>query len=44
MAIAQKDLDLETVFLLYPGEMRFQLREGMEAIGLVRLEELEFGN
>jgi predicted AAA+ superfamily ATPase len=44
MTIALKDLGLERIFLVYPGEMRFELKEGMEAIGLARLADLSLIN
>lgn len=34
MTIAKADLGLEQVFLVYPGEKSFGLREGMEAVGM----------
>jgi hypothetical protein len=42
MTIAQADLGLEKVFLVYPGELSFPLREGMEALGYERIPEFEF--
>lgn len=37
MTIAQKDLGLEKVYLVYPGELSFPLREGMEALGYAQI-------
>lgn len=37
MTIAQADLDLQTVYLVYPGELSFPLRDGMEALGYPQL-------
>lgn len=39
MTIAQQDLELETVYLVYPGELSFPLRDGMEAIGYAQLPD-----
>lgn len=33
MTIAQADLELEKVYLVYPGELSFPLRDGMETLG-----------
>ena len=33
MTIAKSDLGLKKVYLVYPGDLSFQLREGMEAVG-----------
>ncbi len=33
MTIAQADLGLEKVYLVYPGELSFPLRDGMETLG-----------
>ena len=40
MTIAKSDLDLETVYLVYPGELSFPLRDGMEALGYALLPGL----
>lgn len=40
MTIAQKDLGLDHVYLVYPGELTFPLREGMTAVGYQKLPEL----
>jgi len=42
MTIAQADLGLEKVFLVYPGELSFPLRDGMEALGYSRIPEFGF--
>jgi predicted AAA+ superfamily ATPase len=42
MTIAQADLGLEKVFLVYPGELSFPLRNGMEALGYSRIPEFRF--
>ncbi|MEP2776096.1 MAG: ATP-binding protein [Luteolibacter sp.] len=42
MTIAQTDLGLEKVFLVYPGELSFPLRDGMEALGYARIPEFRF--
>lgn len=39
MTIAQSDLGLERVFLVYPGELSFPLRDGMDAVGYNQLPE-----
>jgi hypothetical protein len=39
MTIAQADLALEKVYLVYPGELSFPLRDGMEALGYTRIPE-----
>lgn len=40
MRVAQKDLALDTLYLVYPGRDRIELADGMEAIGLIRVAEL----
>lgn len=42
MTIAQKDLKLERVYLVYPGELTYPLRDGMEALGYARIPEFRF--
>lgn len=42
MTIAQADLDLEKIYLVYPGELSFPLRDGMEALGYARIPEFRF--
>lgn len=42
MTIAQADLDLQTVYLVYPGELSFPLRAGMEALGYPQLPAFRF--
>ncbi len=42
MTIAQADLGLEKVFLVYPGELSFPLRDGMEALGYAKIPEFKF--
>jgi len=42
MTIAKADLGLEKVFLVYPGELSFPLREGMEALGYAKIPEFSF--
>ncbi|MGL5017642.1 MAG: hypothetical protein ACRDBP_05885 [Luteolibacter sp.] len=42
MTIAQADLGLERVFLVYPGELSFPLRSGMEALGYAQIPEFRF--
>lgn len=42
MTIARKDLGLEKVYLVYPGELRYPLRDGMEALGYARIPEFRF--
>jgi hypothetical protein len=41
MTIARSDLGLERVYLIYPGEKSFPLRDGMMAIGYSTLPELD---
>ncbi|MGC9451303.1 MAG: ATP-binding protein [Oceanipulchritudo sp.] len=41
MTIARSDLGLERVYLVYPGEKSFPLRDGMMAIGYSTLPELD---
>jgi len=40
MTIAAADLGLEKIFVVYPGEVSFPLREGIEAIGYSQIPEL----
>ncbi len=40
MTIAKKDLGLDHVYLIYPGELTFALREGMTAVGYQKLPDL----
>jgi hypothetical protein len=40
MTIAAADLDLEKIFVVYPGEISFPLREGIEAVGYNQIPEL----
>jgi len=40
MTVARSDLGLERVYLVYPGELSFPLREGMEAVGYSQLPKL----
>ncbi len=42
MTIAQADLELEKIHLVYPGELSFPLRDGMEALGYARIPEFRF--
>jgi predicted AAA+ superfamily ATPase len=42
MGIAQADLGLEKVYLVYPGELSFPLRDGMETLGYARIPEFRF--
>lgn len=42
MTIARADLDLATVYLVYPGELSFPLRDGMAALGYARLPGFRF--
>lgn len=37
MTIAKSDLELEKVYLVYPGDLSFPLRDGMEALGYAQL-------
>ena len=39
MTIAKADLNLEKVFLVYPGELSFTLRDGIETIGYTNLPD-----
>ncbi len=41
MTVAQKDLGLKKVYLVYPGELSFPLRDGMEALGYQQLPEFQ---
>jgi predicted AAA+ superfamily ATPase len=42
MTISKADLELEKVYLVYPGDLSFPLRDGMEALGYARIPELRF--
>ena len=42
MTRAQEDLGLKTVYLVYPGELSFPLRDGMETLGYARIPEFGF--
>jgi len=42
MTIAQEDLRLKKVFLVYPGELSFPLREGMDALGYAGIPGFAF--
>lgn len=42
MTIAQADLDLEKVYLVYPGELSFPLRDQMETLGYTQIPEFRF--
>ncbi len=42
MTIAQADLGLEKVFLVYPGDLSFPLRDGMEALGYAGIPGFRF--
>ncbi|MFW6012508.1 MAG: ATP-binding protein [bacterium] len=44
MHSALETLDLERLYVVYPGEDRFPLHERMEAVGLLRLAEEGLGN
>jgi predicted AAA+ superfamily ATPase len=39
MIIAQADLELEKVYLIYPGKLSFPLRDGMETLGYAQIPE-----
>lgn len=39
MTVAQKDLGLERVYLVYPGDLSFPLRDGMETLGYAQLPD-----
>jgi hypothetical protein len=41
MTIAQADLALEKIFLVYPGELSFPLRAGMTALAYKDIPELQ---
>ena len=41
MTVAHKDLGLEKVFLVYPGDLSFPLRDEMEALGYSRIADLQ---
>ncbi len=38
-AIAKADLALEKAYLVYPGELSFPLRDGMEALGYAKIPD-----
>jgi uncharacterized protein len=42
MTIAQADLELEKVYLVYPGELSFPLRDKMETLGYTKIPEFKF--
>lgn len=42
MTIAQADLDLAKVYLVYPGELSFPLRDKMETLGYAQIPEFRF--
>ena len=42
MTIAQADLELDKVYLVYPGELSFPLREKMETLGYAKIPEFKF--
>lgn len=42
MTIARQDLGLEKIWLVYPGELSFPLREGMEALGYAGIPGFRF--
>lgn len=42
MTIAHGDLELEKVYLVYPGELSFPLRDGMETLGYARIPDFVF--
>ncbi len=42
MTIAQADLELEKVYLVYPGELSFPLRDKMETLGYAKIPEFKF--
>ena len=44
MTVVQKDLGLDKVYLLYPGELSFPLRDGMWAIGYQQLPQFSLGS
>ena len=39
MTVARKDLDLAGVYLVYPGDLSFPLRDGMEALGYAQIPD-----
>lgn len=41
-AIAKSDLALEKVYLVYPGELSFPLRDGMVALGYAKIPDFRF--
>jgi len=43
MTVAQKDLNLESVYLIYPGELSFPLRDRMWALGYQQLPTFSIG-
>ncbi len=42
MTIAKEDLGLDTVCLVYPGELSFPQRDGMETLGYARIPKFVF--
>lgn len=42
MTIAKEDLELDKVYLVYPGELSFLLREGMETLGYSQIPDFKF--
>jgi hypothetical protein len=42
MTIAKADLALEKAYLVYPGELSFPLRDGMEALGYAKIPDFRF--
>ncbi len=42
MTIAKRDLQLNNVYLVYPGELSFPLRDGMKPLGYARIPEFRF--
>jgi predicted AAA+ superfamily ATPase len=42
MTIAKEDLELEKVYLVYPGDLSFPLRDGMETLGYAKIPEFGF--
>lgn len=42
MTTAKKDLGLEAVYLVYPGELSFPLRQGMFAVGYQQFPKFQW--
>lgn len=40
LTIAKEDLGLDKFYLVYPGELSFPLRDGMETLGYARIPEI----